>query len=481
MLARAAGALLTRGVPGASVYLRAGAAGGELRPGMSDIDLALVAPQDAEPIRQRWKALVGRAGWVQYLIDRPLIFDEAELPVIAGGYARTFGLAGGGSCYFGERPSLDWIRMLEHPGLDGLTADWRLLRGPERRPRPAARDAQDDRLIAWSEVLLWWRWVSIFCDQPRAPRAADVCVKLISQSSRAWLWLAHGERADSRADALRRLARRLPEEEPVARLVLDLNRRLTDAPEPPFGAVLPAFVRMTRRVEALIASQIADAGVDEVRLAGTADPAAPLPLVDWPATVAPAAFAETFAIAPGDPGDPAALAAAAGAYVPGAYRALRSQDLLVLPARPIPHTRMRAVKSRSTDPVSLALADGDAIARFPRARGLSIADVAARAIAEHRAWLRTRRVPPRPWSPPPPPAHALGMLLSAGRAALLSESVRHGEPELVVEPAELGRRLGPAGEEAVAAHARSAASGEPPPAAVVAGLEARLAAFADYR
>ena len=72
------------------------------------------------------------------------------------------------------------------------------------------------------------------------------------------------------------------------------------------------------------------------------------------------------------------------------------------------------------------------------------------------------------------------MLLSAGRAALLCESVRAGEPELIVEPAELGRRLGPAGEAAVGAHAQSAASGEPPPVAVVAGIEARLAQFSDY-
>ena len=52
VLARVAGALLTRGVPGASVYLRAGAAGNELRPGMSDIDLALdVVPGAVERLR----------------------------------------------------------------------------------------------------------------------------------------------------------------------------------------------------------------------------------------------------------------------------------------------------------------------------------------------------------------------------------------------------------------------------------------------
>jgi hypothetical protein len=138
------------------------------------------------------------------------------------------------------------------------------------------------------------------------------------------------------------------------------------------------------------------------------------------------------------------------------------------------------VKSRSTDPVSFALLDGESVAQFPRVRGLSATDLAARAVAEHRAWLRTRRVPPRPWSPPPPACHQLGMLLTAGRAALFSQTLRAGEPELVVDPFELGRRLGAAGEEAVHAHAASADSGDPPPTAAVAALEARVAALDDY-
>ena len=391
-------------------------------------------------------------------------------------------LGSGEACYFGERPTLDWIRTLEHPGLDGPTAGWRPLRGPERRPAPALRDAQEERLAVWAEVMLWWRWAAIFCDQPRSPRAADVCVKLIAQPARAWLWLAHRERAESRADALRRLARRLEEEEPAARLALDLQRRLASAPEAPFGEVLPAFVRMTRRIDRLIAEEIGQAGVERIALAGCAGAGAAgaLPLVDWPAVAAPASFAEAFAVGSGDPGDPQALAAATRGHRLGFYHALRSDELLVLPARPLPRTRMRALKSRSTDPVSFALLDGETVAEFPRARGLSASDLAARAVAEHRAWLRTRRVPPRPWSPPPPACHDLGMLLSAARAALLCETVRAGEPELVVGALELGRRIGPAGEEAVQAHAASAASGEPPPPVVVAALEERVAALEDY-
>ena len=69
------------------------------------------------------------------------------------------------------------------------------------------------------------------------------------------------------------------------------------------------------------------------------------------------------------------------------------------------------------------------------------------------------------------------MLLSAGRAALFAQSIRAGEPELDRRAAELGRRLGPAGEAAVRAHAASAASGEPPPRDVVAALEPVVAAL----
>jgi hypothetical protein len=480
-VARAAGWLLARDVPGASVYLRAGAAGGELLPGMSDIDLAVVVPDGGERVRRRWSAALARMPWLDRLVDWPLILREQDLGAVAGGCALTFGLEDGRAAYFGDDASVDVIRTLEHPGLSAPTAGWRLLRGAERRPAPPPRDAQHERLAAWSEVLLWWRWAFVFCDQPRTPRAADVCVKLISEPARAWLWLAHRERAAGRADALARLAERLPEEEPAARLALELQRRMPTAPPAPFAEVLPALVRMTRRIDALIEAELAGGPVDEVSLAGAPPPGCgPLPLVDWPAVAAPAAFAETFTIAPGDPGDPAALAESVRAHELGVQRALRSDGLLVVPARPLPRSRMRAVKSRTTDPVSFALAAGAGVARFSRVAGWSVGDLAARAVAEHRAWLRTRLVPPAPWSSPPPPSHELGMLLSAGRAGLLAASIDTGAPELIAGADELGRRLGPAGEEGVAAHAAAVQGAAAPPPGVAAALEARVAALAAY-
>lgn len=479
---RLGAALLARGVRGGAVYVRGGAAGGELLPGMSDVDLALVVPAGAERARRRWEALRARVPGLDRVLDWPLIFDRDDLTGLAGSCALTYGLGDGcdRAAYFGERPTLDWIRILERPRLQGPTADWRLLRGPDLRPVGVHRDAQAERLAAWLEVHYWWRWAFLFCDQPRTPRTADLCVKLVAEPASAWLWLAHREVATGRADALARMARRLPEETAVADLALGLQRRLPWAPPAPLEQVLPALVRFTRRIDECIQGEIAGAGVTAVRLAGAAPEAGRLPLGDWPALAAPAAFAESFEPTPGDPGDPAALAAAVRAHRPGRYRALRTGDLLVLPAAPLPRTRMRAVKSRASDPVSFALVGGEAVARFPRVRGWSAEDVARRAVAEHRAWLRTRRAPPVPWIAPPPPNHPLGMLLSAGRAALFARSVGDGEPELVLGPAEIGRRLGRAGEAAVEAHAASAASGEPPPAAVVGALEAVLLTLPAY-
>jgi hypothetical protein len=447
---------------------------------MSDIDLAIVSPAGSERVRQRWNAVQSRLPSIDRLLDRPLIFDEDELAAVASGCALTFGLGRGEAAYFGEQPNVDWTRTLEHPGTAGQTAGWRLLRGVERRPATLPRDEQDERMAAWLEVLLWWRWAFLFCDQPRTPRSADVCVKLIAEPARAWLWLAHRERADGREDALRRLARRLPEEEPAVRLALDLRRRMTAAPEAPFADILPALVRLTQRVDDLIAGELAGAPADDVRLlrgeiramTSGSDPDV-MPLADWPAVVAPHAFAETFTVGPGSPGDPAALTRALHAHGEGCYVALRDGDLLALPARPIPRSRLRAVKSRTTDPVSFALLDGAPAARFPRVRGWSAADLAERALNEHRAWLRTRRVPARPWMPPPPASQPLALLLTAARAALFAQSVARGEPELIVEPAELGRRLGAAGEAAVGAYL----SGEAPPPAIVAALERQVAAL----
>jgi hypothetical protein len=69
--------------------------------------------------------------------------------------------------------------------------------------------------------------------------------------------------------------------------------------------------------------------------------------------------------------------------------------------------------------------------------------------------------------PPPPASQPLALLLTAARAKLFADSLARGEPELIVDPDALARRLGPAGEAAVAAYEEGGA----PPQRVLAALE----------
>ena len=252
---------------------------------------------------------------------------------------------------------------------------------------------------------------------------------------------------DSRADALRRLARRLPEEEPTARIALDLQRRLTRAPGAPFdaGAARAAAPDRPRR-------RADRHGRSRTRAPTRSASPAPSPArtrCRWPTgrrSLRRRASRRPSACRPGAPRTPRRLRARCGGLRDDAYRALRDGDLLVLPARPLPRTRLRAVKSRTTDPVSFALLDGAAVARFPRvarlvrsltwrpARSRSTAPGCARA-ACRRGRGRRRR----------PPIHALGMLLGAGRAALFAQSVRDGSPEPWSAPAGARAAPGPGG------------------------------------
>ncbi len=62
----------------------------------------------------------------------------------------------------------------------------------------------------------------------------------------------------------------------------------------------------------------------------------------------------------GDPADPAVLGAAVHDHLTGPYPVMRSGQLLLLPGGEFVRTRMRAIQSRLSDPVSFALLDGDA-------------------------------------------------------------------------------------------------------------------------
>ncbi len=430
-IARAAGAYLTRGETRPAVYVRAGLGAGEFVPGRSDVDLAIVVATDTRcpggasaRVRRRWERLDRALPKTGRLLDEPRAYDEAELRDIVGSSALTYGLEGTGenrAALVDEASTIDTQWMLHRPGLYGATADWRLLSGPDRRPVEPPRSAQERRIAAWLELVCRWRWTLNACANLGAPATPSNWVKRIAEPARIWLWLAHGERLGTRAEVLRRALQRLPEEEHMIRLALALQRSQREPEASLLGDLLPLLLRLSARIDRLIADQITPAGATEVRLVGHAvgEFGGRLPLCDWRSLATPSLPDESFALRDDDPGDPAALGAATRSQSGPRYVALQRDGLLVLPARFGERSLGRAIKSEATDPVSFALANGSSVARFPNVRGWSAQDTARRAVAEHRAWLR------RPPTPLP-----LWMLLSAARAALFLESVRQGEAEL---------------------------------------------------
>jgi hypothetical protein len=472
-IARVVVTYLAWGDRGAAMYVRGGLGADDLLPGLSDVDVAVVLTPDPagpglarERARRRWQELHRALPLAGLLLDKkPRIYEDSDLGDFAGTSALTFGLNGPGepasrrAGYFGQDASRDTIRMLERPGLHGATADWRLLAGPDRCPLEPARDSQLRRIAAWLELTYWWQWVFHVSIDPTGPRTAHLCVKLVAEPARIWLWLAHGERASGRADALARALRRMPEEEDALRRALHLHRLLPYSPAPPLTEVLPALVRLSARIAGLIGAQIEDAEGTEVRLAGADPPelvlagggsqptvslGAPaprlLPLADWRSLACPLLPDESFTLLPGDPGDPTTLAAAASQPV-GSYSALQADGLIVLPATRWSRTRLRAVKCPATDPVSFALAEGKRVARFPKVRGWSADDTAQRAVAEHRAWLLTELGSWTGNGSSDEGGHVLAMLFTAARAGLLLDSIREGNPELPLTVTETARRI----------------------------------------
>ena len=490
MVARAWVAYLARGQRDASAYVRGSIGADDVLPGLSDVDVALVLPEDRtgagrarERATARWMRLRRAFRLTDLLLDYPLILEEPELREVAGSSAPTHAHPS----YLGAAFVQDKVRMLERPGLYGATGDWRRLRGPERRPAESARDPQLRRISAWLELCYWWQWAFPICADPAGPRTASLCVKLVAEPARIWLWLVHGERTGGRVDALERALRVLPEEEQALRCALELQRSLTSSPRPPLAQVIAPLVRLSDRIAARLDEEVAEHGATEVRLVGL-DPlevvhpqggprSEVLPLCDWKGLVFPRLLDELFFPAPGYPGDWEVLGRATAADTYGAYAALRTGGLMLLPAARS-RTTMRAIKCSVVDPVSFALQEGRATAAFPDVPGWSVHDTARRAVVEHLAWLR---------APEEPGGEALGTLFSAARAALLLESLQDGHPELPLTVTETARRLAArsdtaraVGEDALGRYREFAARRTLPPAATLAALRALVAELPAY-
>jgi hypothetical protein len=493
-------AYLTAGRRRASAYARGSVGGEDFLPGLSDIDVAIVvAPHRAgegiarDRTAERWERLRRVVPAFARLLDYPRIYEEGDLPGLMGRSAPTYGLDepdGERAALFGPDAVTDRVRMLERPGLHGATADWRLLRGPERRPALPAPSRQEQRIEAWLELVAWWQWAFGACVEPSGAHTAHLCLKLVAEPARIWLWLAHGERPAGRVAALQRALALLPEEEDAFRGAIELHRALPGAPPAPLARALPAFVRMSARIEALIAAELQDAALTEVQLAG-GDPILAharrravgeevVALCDWRALVWPGLPDDVLAPHPGDPGDPVVLGATAAKQQAGIYPALRAGGLLVLPAAVRWRSRMRAVQCAATDPVSFAQLAGETVARFPDVAGWSARDTARRAVAEQRAALTA--------AGDDDPGRALGGLLTAARAALFAEHLDAGEPALAVTASETARRLAArstsaaaVADDALGCYEQFALHRTEPPRATIAALRDLVLGLPAYR
>lgn len=417
---------LTRGEDSASVYLRGSVGSQEFVPALSDIDLVIVlepgAVEAARRVHQRWERLRRRAPLVTHLLDRPRAQTEDELRILAGRSSYTFGLGDGLS----DQPSqdvagtarLDRDRVLERPGLVGATEGWHLIRGADRRPADPPRDDQQVRIAVWLELVYLWKRAFGTIVDATPPHTAALCVKLVSDATRALLWLDRRELVRTRGEALERAAELLPSHADRVARVTGLAHELRLMPEPPVADALSLLAALTTLIAAELERQLASATRSTVELDGVV-PCDVHPLCDWPALVRPRAPEEVFALG-GGLGDANAAGAAIAARREGAFTALRSGDVLAFPSSTRDHAALRAVACPVTDPVSAAVVAQTTQAAFPNVEGWSALHWARRAVAEHRQALVDGR------------AATTRDLLAAARAATFRATLAEGVPVLPV-------------------------------------------------
>ena len=499
---------LTSGMPESSAYLRLPEA--DFVPGLSDVDLLIVLAGSsdsqegaAERLRHRAARLRNsRLGRLLPLVDDPRVFAEAELREVVGSNAMTYRLGEPGSSRpaaagIGEAASLSRATVLMRPGLYHTVEDWHPLSRSTARLRDPPRDAQQQRIAGWLELGFWWSVLPRACIRGTGPRPADLCVKCVAESLRVWMWLARGERVSSRFEALQRGLELFPEEEAALREVLELRQsvRRWKVTGSPLERTLPLLVRLAERIAELIDGQALATGFTEVSLRG-GDPTGPVvsresrrhlaassevfPLVDWRGLVSPLSPDDTFTPLSVAADDPAVFLDAARINQ-GPYPTLLADGLLNRPGAEYMRTRLRGIECRTTDPVSFALLEQKLTASFPNLPGWRAMDVARRAVAEHRAWLDPRTIPPSAGA-----GRCLGMLLSAARAAAFLESLDR-EPELALTLADGVRALSEvslstalAAEEGLEHYIAFAEGDVEPPPAVVNDLRARLLELPAY-
>jgi hypothetical protein len=408
---------------------------GDLRYGISDLDLEVVTDDaaGANRVRRRWARLTRLLPPLARLVDLA-VYERAELEA-----ARS------ASTLRSPEPLHLVPPMADEAGL---------------RVRPGIRAGAEG---PWLELQFLWRWVLGACAGAPAADRPYLCVKLVSDPARIWLWVEHGEDPPTRRAVLERALALMPEEAESIERALALDAALYRSPRADLADSLPFCVRTSARIAARTSAEAFAAGATEVALAGADPPRLALradhrdglreltgsdppllPLADWRSRAWPQYPDDAFAATDLDPADPRALSAAVAAGGDlGPFASLWRDGLMVLAGPGI----LRAVQCEATDPVSFALARGDRMARFPDTPGLSAADCAARALAEHRAWLGAGGTRLADWMEAQlrtttPDLQTFGWLLSAARAALFHASVEAGEPRLCLTMAAAAEEVG---------------------------------------
>ena len=262
-------AYLSWGNRDAATYTRGSFGSGEPLYGISDLDLAVVvAGEPGQPGRareraqRRWDRLCRVLPAMKKVIDMA-VYEAPDLEVAAAAPTLTARRA----VHYGPRTVLDKASLLVRPGLYGPVWDWRPLSGQPVAGAGRTWDEQERRLAAWLELQFWWRYVFGVCIDSSRPRAAYLCVKMVSEPLRIWLWLVRGEKLVDRRAALERGLECIPEEGESIRFALDLHDRLGRSPQASPAETLPALVRLSQRLARRIAAEVEGEGSTEVRLA----------------------------------------------------------------------------------------------------------------------------------------------------------------------------------------------------------------------
>jgi hypothetical protein len=430
----------------AGIYVRGGFGFGEPILGVSDIDLvAVVAGGNGtrespwSRLTLRWRRLMRMLPGLRHVVYLEC-YSEPELAELR--WTRfTYGLDGLGprSLLFGDSPR-SWSQP-ERCSLPLLLPDlwpvagWRLISGPDLRPQTDASPPAHPHLLTWVHLQYWWRLGLRALAAPPAPWVSYACVKLIAEPAKIVLWLEHGERHVVRRQILQRALELLPEERAAFAFALELLDDLGDVRGAPIELAWPCLVRLSARIARQLSADLEPLGATAVRLEGVA-PIAPArgdvvarPLGDWTALVWPPGREESFVVGSGSAGELPAVRAAAEGSTPTRFVTLLQDALIVRPGR-AGREWFRSVDFDATDPVSAALLDGRGVAVFPNAAGWSASHTAARAVAEHAAWLQLPR--DRAVEPPSVLTAHLAGLFSAARAGLFLQSIEDGDPVLTV-------------------------------------------------